>query len=127
MTISIGTDIIEIERIKSVFERQGEKIVKRILTPYECERFASIAHQDVQIAYLSKRWCAKEAIAKALGTGIAKGIGWQQIEISNNSLGAPEVALFDGALTRLHEMGGQRVLLSISDERQYAVAYCTII
>lgn len=127
MTIAIGTDIIEIERIKSVFERQGEKIVKRILTPNEFDRYVRIAHQDVQLAFLSKRWCAKEAIAKALGTGIAKGIGWQQMEISNNQLGAPQVQLFEEALKRLHELGGQRVLLSISDERQYAVAYCTII
>ena len=127
MTISIGTDIIEIERIKRVFERQGERIVKRILTPNEYERYVSIAHQDVQIAFLSKRWCAKEAISKALGTGIAKGIGWQQIEISNNELGAPHVQLFDAALNRLHEIGGVQVLLSISDECQYAIAYCTII
>lgn len=127
MTIAIGTDIIEIARIQQVLERQGDKIVRRILTPKECERYASIAHENVQIAFLSKRWCAKEAIAKALGTGIAKGIGWQQIEISNDELGAPQVQLFDAALQRLFFLGGKKVLLSISDEHHYAVAYCTII
>lgn len=127
MTIAIGTDIIEIERIAEVFSRQGDKIVKRVLTPAEIERFAAISNEQSKIAFLAKRWSAKEAIAKALGTGIAKGIGWQQMELVNNDLGAPEVLLSGSAQARLLELGASKVLISLSDERHYAVAFCTIV
>ena len=127
MTIAIGTDIVEIERISNAFKRQGDRLINRVLTSAERDRLKQFSNEDLQIAYLAKRWCAKEAIAKALGTGIAKGVGFQQIEISNSDLGAPEALLTEGALDRLTAIGGKKVLISLSDERQYAVAYCTII
>lgn len=127
MTVAIGTDILEVPRIQRVYERQGMKLVKRILTPVEQARFDSIEDETVRLLFLAKRWCAKEAIAKALGTGIAKGIGWQNMEVTNLPSGAPVVTLHDQALKRLHELGGQTVLLSLSDERHYCVAFCSII
>lgn len=127
MTIAIGTDIVEIARIKSAFDRQGEKIVQRVLTDIEQQRFNDLANDEVKVAFLAKRWCAKEAIAKALGTGIAKGVGFQQIEISNDDLGAPKAELYDGALERLDKLGGKQALISLSDERHYSLAFCTII
>ena len=127
MTLAIGTDIIEIQRIQNVLERQGDKIIKRILTASEIERFQSLPNDEIKTAFLAKRWCAKEAVAKALGTGIAKGVGFQEIEISNDELGAPQVQLSAGALDHLQSLGGKKALISISDERHYAVAYCTII
>lgn len=127
MTIAIGTDIVEIERISNAFKRQGDRLINRVLTPAERDRLKQFSNEDLQIAYLAKRWCAKEAIAKALGTGIAKGVGFQQIEISNSESGAPLALLTEGALDRLTAIGGKKVLISLSDERQYAVAYCTII
>ncbi len=127
MTIAIGTDILELSRIEDVFSRQGEKLAKRILRPNEFEYFENIQHPQAKLAFLGKRWCAKEAVAKALGTGIAKGIGWQQIEIGKNELGAPFVTLFDEALERLHKLGAKKALISISDERHYAVAYCCLV
>lgn len=126
MTLSIGTDIVEIARIKSVYERQGQKITERILTPTEQARFEQLSTDDIKMAFLAKRWCAKEAVAKALGTGIAKGVGFQQIQINNNELGAPSVELFEEALNRLTALGAQKALISISDERHYAVAFCTL-
>ena len=127
MTIAIGTDIVEIERISNAFKRQGDRLINRVLTSAEQDRLRQFSNEDQQIAYLAKRWCAKEAIAKALGTGIAKGVGFQQIEISNSDSGAPVALLTEGALDRLTAIGGKKVLISLSDERQYAVAYCTII
>lgn len=127
MTIAIGTDIVEIERISNAFKRQGDRLINRVLTSAEQDRLRQFSNEDQQIAYLAKRWCAKEAIAKALGTGIAQGVGFQQIEISNSDSGAPEALLTEGALDRLTAIGGKKVLISLSDERQYAVAYCTII
>ncbi|MEY8263056.1 MAG: holo-ACP synthase [Bermanella sp.] len=126
MSIGIGTDIIEIERIGQSLSRQGDKLVRRILVPNERAQFASLNNQTLKVAFLAKRWCAKEAIAKALGTGIAKGVGFQEIEISHDALGAPQVLLHAGALTRLHAIGAHKALISISDERQFAVAFCTV-
>ena len=126
MTIAIGTDIIEIDRIAQTLSRQGDRLVRRILVPNEREKFASFNNDPLKIAFLAKRWCAKEAIAKALGTGIAKGVGFQQIEITHDELGAPQVVLLDEALTRLHAIGAKKALISLSDERQFAVAFCTL-
>ena len=127
MTLAIGTDIIEIARIQAAYERQGQKIVERVLTPVEQLRFSELPALEIQLAFLAKRWCAKEAVAKALGTGIAKGVGFQQIQVNTNDLGAPSIELFEGALQRLEDLGGKRALISISDERHYAVAFCTLI
>lgn len=127
MTIAIGTDILEIERLKQAYSRQGSKLVERILTPNEIKRFESIDDEHVRLSFLAKRWCAKEAIAKALGTGIAKGIGWQNMEVTNLANGAPKVALSGEALNVLHKLGAQEVLISLSDERHYCVAFCSII
>jgi holo-[acyl-carrier protein] synthase len=127
MSIAIGTDMVEIDRIAKAYSKQGHKLVQRILTPSEIESFENIANLQVQICYLAKRWCVKEAVAKALGTGISKGIGWQQMEVTNNKLGAPLMTLSGEAETRLNDLGGKNVLISLSDERHYAIAFCTII
>lgn len=126
MTIAIGTDIIEIERLQSVLERQGDKFVKRILTLGEQQEYKRLTTDENQLHFLAKRWCAKEAIAKALGTGIAKGVGWQVMEIQHNEAGAPIVELRNEAAEQLKQLGGSRVLISISDERHYATATCVI-
>ena len=127
MTIAIGTDIVEIERITKSFSRQGDRLVKRVLMPSEQARFHSIENTNIKMAFLAKRWCAKEAVAKALGTGIAKGVGFQQIEIANDDLGAPLVILHEGALIRLKTMGASKALISLSDEQHYALAFCTLV
>ena len=127
MTIAIGTDILEIERLQNVYAKQGDKMVARILTPIERQRFENIQSAAVRISFLAKRWCAKEAIAKALGTGIAKGVSWQNIEVINLASGAPEVNLSGTALAQLNAIGGKKALISLSDERLYCVAFCTII
>ncbi len=126
MTIAIGTDIVEVDRIGQTWSRQGDRLVKRILVASEHEKFESFNNDALKIAFLAKRWCAKEAIAKALGTGIAKGVGFQEIEISHDDLGAPLVTLHDGALARLHLLGASKALISLSDERHYAVAFCML-
>jgi holo-[acyl-carrier protein] synthase len=127
MSIAIGTDIVEIERIAEAYSRQGHKLVKRILTPSEIKIFVNISSLQSQVSYLAKRWCVKEAVAKALGTGIAKGIGWQQMEVTNNELGAPQMVLSGKAEVRMKALGGKNVLISLSDERLYAMAFCTLV
>ncbi|EAT10740.1 holo-ACP synthase [Bermanella marisrubri] len=127
MTIAIGTDIVEIERIYQVYQRQGEKLVNRVLTPSEQERFYSMINDDVRMAYLAKRWCAKEAVSKAMGTGIAKGLGFQDIEVTNSESGAPQVILSKSAQIKLNALGAQKILISLSDERHYAIAFCQLV
>lgn len=124
MTIAIGTDIVEIKRIADALERQGDKFVQRILTESEIEEYQARGNS---VAFLAKRFAAKEAIAKALGTGIGRGISFQQLVTSNNLEGAPEVELQDAAAQRLTEIGATKVLLSLSDEKNYALAYVTIV
>ncbi|MBT4928899.1 holo-ACP synthase [Porticoccaceae bacterium] len=124
MTIAIGTDIVEIQRIASALERQGDKFVQRILTESEIAEYQARGNS---VAFLAKRFAAKEAIAKALGTGIGRGISFQHMIVSNNSDGAPQVELQANAAERLKQMGGSQVLLSLSDEKNYALAYVAII
>ena len=124
MTIAIGTDIVEIQRIASALERQGEMFVQRILTESEIAEYQARGNS---VAFLAKRFAAKEAIAKALGTGIGRGISFQHMIVSNNSDGAPQVELQANAAERLKQLGGSKVLLSLSDEKNYALAYVAII
>ena len=120
MIIGIGTDLVLLSRIEAVMERQGERFAQRILTPAELQRFRS---HSQPARYLAKRYAAKEAILKALGTGLAKGMSWQHMQIDNDAQGAPFVTLSGVARQRLQQGGGGRMLLSLSDEREQALAF----
>lgn len=121
--ISVGTDILKIDRIEAVVERQGDKFVKRILTEVEREEYKS-SGQPVRL--LAKRFAAKEAVAKALGTGIGRGVSWQDIQLVHNAEGAPGVHLSGGALQVAKARGGQQVAISLSDELDYVVAFAVL-
>lgn len=123
MLKGIGTDLLDQTRIAKMLTRQEERFSQRILTPNEL-----IVWQEKErsVNYLAKRFAAKEAIAKALGTGIAKGVGFQQMEITSDDLGKPVVELFDGALHRAKELGGTEVLLSLSDEGEMILAFAVL-
>ncbi|MBV7314225.1 holo-ACP synthase [Shewanella sp. NIFS-20-20] len=117
--IGLGSDIVEIARLESQVARIGDKLAQRVLTPTEMLIF----HASNQPArFLAKRFAAKEAAAKALGTGIGRGVSFQHFHISNDEWGAPQLTLTDGALARLQQLGGQRAWITIADERHYAVA-----
>jgi len=122
--IALGTDILEVARIAAVVERQGERFVQRILTPPECEEYA--AHANAH-RLLAKRFAAKEAVAKTLGTGIGRGVSWQDIRVLHDENGAPQVALSGGAAAAADSLGGSRVLLSIADEKEYVIAFAALI
>ncbi|QSX30828.1 holo-ACP synthase [Shewanella cyperi] len=117
--LGLGTDIVEIERIRAQLERGGDRLARRVLTEAELALFAASAQPE---RYLAKRFAAKEAAAKALGTGIGRGVSFQHIETDNNADGAPVLSFNGGAAERLAAMGGNRIHLSIADERHYAVA-----
>ena len=119
----IGTDLLDQRRIARVVEKQGERFARRILTPDELLMWEK---KSRSINFLAKRFAAKEAISKALGTGIAKGVGFQQMMIHADELGKPLVELTGEALTRAKSLAGQEVLLSLSDEGEMIVAFAVL-
>ncbi len=126
MIVGLGTDIVEIARIADKVPAAGDEaalvkcpLAKRVLTQAEMEIFVASSQPG---RYLAKRFAAKEAAAKALGTGIGRGVSFQHIEISNDVNGAPLIAFQGGAAERLSLLGGSRAHLSIADEKQYATA-----
>ncbi|MEM8560788.1 MAG: holo-ACP synthase [Pseudomonadota bacterium] len=121
--ISIGTDILQVSRVEQVLKRQGERFMERILTPSERKEYSSSAKPE---RLLAKRFAAKEAVAKALGTGIGRGVGWQDITVAHDQQGAPRIILSGGALDVASRLGGTRVEISISDEAEYVVAFAVL-
>ena len=119
MIVGLGTDIVEVVRIKDTYDRLGDKFASRILTADEMLEFSG---SQRKITFLAKRFCIKEAAAKALGTGIGRGVSWHHMWLEHNQQGAPKLLLRGGALERLQELGGEFVHVSVSDERDYATA-----
>ena len=122
--LGIGTDIVQIVRIEAVIERQGMRFVQRILTPVEVQEYDN---SRLGVRLLAKRFAAKEAIVKALGTGIGHGVGWQDMTIEHDDKGAPLVGLCGGAEQRAKQLGGSRMLLSLADESDYVVAFAVLV
>lgn len=121
--IAVGTDILRVARIDEVLARLGNRFVQRILTLQEQQEY----HASKQPGrFLAKRFAAKEAIAKALGTGIGRGVSWQDIQIEHDVHGAPLVRLSGGARRVADERGGVRVELSVADEMDYVVAFAVL-
>ncbi|MBF9001627.1 MULTISPECIES: holo-ACP synthase [Vibrio] len=119
MIIGLGTDISEIARIEKALDRTGASFARRILTESEIEAFS----QHKQPArFLAKRFATKEAAAKALGTGIAQGVSFQDFTVTHDELGKPLLSVSGMALTLAKQKGIRSFHLSISDERNYAVA-----
>ncbi len=128
MRIHLGTDIICIPRIQAALDRFGERFVRRVYTPAEQEdcgvgdRFTnSSSVSQKAIARLAGRWAAKEAAAKALGTGW-QGIRYTDIEIQRLASGAPAVRLHGAAAAVAATWGECQWQLSISHDRDYCVA-----
>ena len=112
--IGVGIDIVEISRVVEMKEASRQRLAKRVLTPNE---LAVYSQHNQAARFLAKRWAAKEAAAKSLHTGIAKGISFQHFEITNDSFGAPHIRLSELALTRAQEMGASSWHISIADEK----------
>ncbi|AEG59047.1 holo-ACP synthase [Desulforamulus ruminis] len=116
----IGTDIIEIERIELAISRSGQQFLDRVFTPAEQEYCGG------KIYCLAGRFAAKEAILKALGTGL-RGLRWTNIEVLPNYQGKPEVRLSGGALEMAEAMEISKILVSISHDRGRAVAFAVAV
>jgi len=115
LVAAIGVDIIEIGRIDRAISEWRDTFLNRIYTSAELE-----GHRNV--SSLAVRFAAKEAVVKALGTGV-KGVNWRDIEILTNENGAPLIRLYGRALERSREIGIARFSISMSHSREYAVAF----
>ena len=119
MIFGIGTDIVAVTRLRAMWERHGDRAVERILAPQEIPDFAGATDKG---RFLAKRFAAKEAFSKALGTGVRPPATLSAIAILHDHLGKP-VRGFPPALPALLEEKNLKAHLSISDEAEYAVAY----
>ena len=113
---SLGVDIIEISRIEKTLERWGQRFLRRIYTE------AEISLTRSKPSSLASRFAAKEAVMKTLGTGV-NGVSWREIEILSDDRGKPLVCLYGKARDRAEELGLSGLAVSLSDSREYAVAF----
>ena len=120
MIYSVGTDIVNIDRIQKIILKNREGFIKRVLTEHEQALFANKADSA---AFCAKRFAAKEAFSKALGTGIGKVVSFQDLTIRNNENGKPHFIPSEKLRLYLLEKGIKQAHLSISDESQNAVAF----
>ncbi|HLX64305.1 MAG TPA: holo-ACP synthase [Planctomycetota bacterium] len=119
MIVGVGIDLIELERIQAVYERHRERFVSRILTASERAYVLKYADPTQRLA---GRWAAKEAALKALGTGLAQGIGWRDVEILPDEHGKPLLTLHGKALERAAALGARVFHVTISHSITLAIA-----
>ncbi len=124
MIFGIGTDIVRITRMKENIEKFGDKFAERILSEEELNEYHDYSEPS---RLLAKRFAAKEAASKAMGTGFRNGISFKQIFITHDELGKPLLNFSGKAKDFLNEQGVRESHVSISDEQEYAVAYVTLV
>jgi holo-[acyl-carrier protein] synthase len=123
MIFGIGTDIVRVERMEEILRRRGDRFARRILTEKE--------YQDLQQAhaparFLAKRFAAKEAAAKAMGTGFRQGLQLRNIGVGHDDRGRPLLEFNGHATEFLRARGVHSAHLSLADEQEYAVAFVTL-
>jgi holo-[acyl-carrier protein] synthase len=119
----IGTDIISIHRIAAALERHGPRFAERILAASERPAFAEAGQPE---HFLAKRFAAKEAAAKAFGTGFSGGLTMADIAVIHDERGKPMLAFSGRAASLCDELGIGEHFLSISDEKEHAIAFVTL-
>ncbi len=126
MIIGLGSDLIDIRRIERSLQRHGERFIDRIFTDEEQQRSES---RGGRIASYAKRFAAKEACAKALGTGIAQGVFWRDIGVVNLAGGMPTMELTGGAARRLQAMlpPGMRGVVHVTITDDYPLAQAFVV
>ena len=126
MIFGVGTDIIDINRIRKVIDKYGNRFKKRCFSNSEIERSEKRLNS---VESYAKRYAAKEACAKALGTGLARGVFWKDIEVENNQYGKPFIKLHGRAkeiFKNMNKTSNTQIEISLSDEKKYAIANVTI-
>ena len=123
MIYGVGTDIVDIDRIAHILKKNRDGFIKRVLTEHEQALFSNKADSA---AYCAKRFAAKEAFAKALGTGIGRVVGFQDLTVRNNDKGKPHFIPSEKLRLYLVNNNIKQAHLSISDESKNAVAFVVL-
>ena len=127
MIVGMGSDIADIRRIERTLERFGTRFVNRVFT--ETEQLKSERRKERAASY-AKRWAAKEACSKALGTGLRMGVAWKEMGVANLPSGQPTMVLTGGVRTRMEGLippGWEgRIHVTITDDHPYAQAFVII-
>lgn len=127
MIVGIGSDIADIRRVGRTIERFGERFINRCFTEVEQLKSERRRHR---VASYAKRWAAKEACSKALGTGLRMGIAWREMGVLNLTSGQPTMLLTGGAAERLRRLTPEgmhaRIHVTLTDDDPYAMAVVVI-
>ena len=123
MIFGIGTDIVEVERIKKI--SSVDKFAKKILSQNELDIFNELS-KDKKTFFLSKQFAGKEAVSKALGTGVGKEVSMKNIEILRDNKGKPIFNAIDELETYMSYLGITKTHVSLSDESNYAIAMAVL-
>jgi len=117
--VGIGVDIAETARVEKLSAKYGQRFARRILTTDELLEFDRRKHSS---SYLATRFAAKEAVAKALGTGIGKQLGFHSVQIDNDAQGKPLLRFMGTAVDLIAGLNINNAMISLSDEKHYVVA-----
>ena len=121
--LGVGTDIVEINRITTIWQKYGLRFAKHILA---IEEIYELECSNDPARFLAKRFAAKEAVAKAIGTGFQNNVYLTQIRIFKDALGKPEVAFLLDTKEFIDSLGKITCHISISDEKNYAIAFALL-
>ena len=124
MIYGIGTDIVRVQRMSDSLDKYGDKFARRILTDAEFEEFQDRNNKG---AFLAKRFAAKEATAKAMGTGFTDGLSLRHIGVTHDSAGKPILEFSGAAEQFICKQKINQSHLSLADESDYAVAFVTLV
>jgi holo-[acyl-carrier protein] synthase len=123
MIFGVGTDIVQVTRMRKNLDQYGEKFAQRILTESELQEFRRQIHQA---HFLAKRFAAKEAAAKAMGIGFSNGLSFHHIGVAHDAAGKPTLEFSGYALEFMKQKGIHSAHISLADEQDYAVAFVTL-
>lgn len=121
MIESVGIDIIEVHRIREAIERWGERFLQRVFTPWEINYCQNKQFPEQSFA---ARFAVKEAVLKAIGTGLNRGIKWTSVEVVNTEMGQPTVRLGEAILKII---GKNRIIVSMSHTKEHALASAILV
>ncbi|MCK4223764.1 MAG: holo-ACP synthase [candidate division Zixibacteria bacterium] len=121
MLEGLGIDMVEVGRIKNALNRWGKRFLHRVFTSEERNYCKRKAHPEQSLA---ARFAAKEAVMKAIGTGLSDGISWTDVEVVNDKSGKPEARLGEKITQRI---GNKKILLSISHTKEFAIAFAILV
>src|SRR5262249_14783491 len=121
--VSIGTDIVDTNRMQANLEKIGSRFAQKILSPNEYQEFLTI---NKPAHFLAKRFAVKEALLKAFGKGLRDGLSFNDIEVAHDAYGKPLLVCYGAAQALLEKLEVTRTHLTIADEKDYAVAFVVL-